>query len=169
MSDASARCICASRDPMHVEHSRDASVTQEGCQGRPSADLLTQVLARQRPPFSDLLDQLGAPDFFVIDGDSLLLDCLSRSSGNLQYGGQMSTLVFLLERFLHDLSACRGSTFEFVFSRRNDAWWRAFNQSFFSLARTVLQQHLRQVLRYTVHQDFDSWWSSDWLEFVQQV
>lgn len=166
MSDASAGR--ANRSSVSLEYPADVSSTRDELRGQPAADSLTEILARQRPPYSDLLDQLGAPDFFVIDGDSLLLDCLSSSSVS-KFGGQMSTLFFLLERFLHDLCACQHSTFEFVFFRRNDVWWRAFNQPFFSLARTVLQQHLRQVLRYTVHQHFESWWSSDWLEFVQQV
>lgn len=128
---------------------------------------LTQILAKQRPPYVDVLDQLGSIDFFIIDGDSLLLDCLSSCHLDLRHDGQLSHLLFLVERFFNSLENCQGSAFEVVFFKHNDLLWKAANQPFFSLARAVLQRHLKDSLRYEVLLEYDAWWSSDWLQIKQ--
>lgn len=128
---------------------------------------LTQILAKQRPPYVDVLDQLGSIDFFIIDGDSLLLDCLSSCRLDLRHGGQLSHLLFLVERFFNSLKNCQGSAFEVVFFKQNDLLWQAANQPHFSLARAVLQRHLKDTLKYDVHLEYDAWWSPDWLQTKQ--
>lgn len=126
------------------------------------------AFVKQRPLCVNLLDDLGSKDFFVIDGDSLLLECLSSPRIDVRHGGQPLHLFYLVEDFLHSLQACLNSRFCFAFYQHHESFWQAQDQSFLLLVRHLLQQHLRSTLQQTVH-NFPSWQSPEWKEFIQEV
>ncbi len=128
-----------------------------------------QAFSRQRPLYLNLLDDLGSLDFFAVDGDSLILDCLSTPITDLHHGGQMLQLCYLVENFVNSLQNCLNARFCLVFFQEHKRLWYRQQNSFLLLARAILQQHLQKVLKLTVHTEFTSWTSLDWLQFVQQV
>jgi len=128
-----------------------------------------QAFSRQRPLYLNLLDDLGSLDFFAVDGDSLILDCLSTPITDLHHGGQMLQLCYLVENFVNSLQNCLNARFCLVFFQEHKRLWYRQQNSFLLLARAILQQHLQKVLKLTVHTEFISWTSLDWLQFVQQV
>jgi len=128
-----------------------------------------QAFSLQRPLYLNLLDDLGSLDFFAVDGDSLILDCLSTPITDLHHGGQMLQLCYLVENFVNSLQNCLNARFCLVFFQEHKRLWYRQQNSFLLLARAILQQHLQKVLKLTVHTEFTSWTSLDWLQFVQQV
>ena len=133
-----------------------------------AAGILNKEYVKQRPLYVNLLDDLGSVDCFVIDGDSLLLECLSSPRVDMRHGGQPLHLFYLVEDFLHSLQACLNSRFCFAFFGHHESFWQGGDQSFLLLVRHVLQQHLRSTLQQTVH-DFPSWHSPQWKEFIKEV
>ena len=133
-----------------------------------AAERVHTDFAKQRPLYINLLDDLGSNDFFVIDGDSLLLECLSSPRIDVRHGGQPLHLFYLVEHFLHSLKACLNSCFCFAFFQRHESFWQGQDQSFLLLARKLLVQHLRSNLQQAVH-DFPSWQSPEWQDFVKEV
>ena len=131
------------------------------------AERLHQAFLRQRPLYVNLLDDLGTCDFYVIDGDSLLFDCLGSCHSDATHGVQMLQLIYLVEKFLHGLQNCLNSRFCFVFFRKHNSFWQ--HAPSYRLARCVLQAHLQQALGQTVHTAFDSWYSQKWLQYIKQV
>ncbi|KAL3133315.1 putative ATP-dependent RNA helicase ddx60 [Trebouxia sp. C0009 RCD-2024] len=79
--------------------------TVAGCLDGSSASNRTaqQAFLKQRPLYVNLLDDLGSGDFFVIDGDSLLLDALASLCRDACHGMQMLQLSYLVESFLDSL------------------------------------------------------------------
>ena len=134
----------------------------------PSDVTVHAAFVQQRPLYVNLLDDLGSNDFFVIDGDSLLLECLSSPRIDVRHGGQPLHLFYLVEDFLQSLQACLNSRFCFVFYQRHESFWQAQDQPFLLLVRHLLQEHLRSTLQQTVH-DFPSWHGPEWKEFTQEV
>ena len=130
---------------------------------------LQTAFSRQRPLYVNLLDDLGSSDSFVIDGDSLLLDCLGSLATDQSHGGQMLHLCYLAESFLISLSNCMNARFGIVFFHEHKRLWHGHQTSFLLLARQVLQQHLQQNLKLTVHNEFASWSSPRWLQYVKEV
>jgi len=130
---------------------------------------LRQASCRQRPLCVNLLDDLGSSDSFVVDGDSLLLDCFGSSITDTDHSGQMLQLFYLVESFLDSLQKCLNARFCFVFFQEHERLWQGCQTSFFLLARQLLQQHLRQTLKLTVHSSFSTWRSKRWLQFVLRV
>lgn len=118
--------------------------------------------------YNNLLDDLGAIDVFVIDGDSLLLECLSSPRVDLWHGGQPLHLFYLIEDFLQKLKACHNSHFCFAFFKERESFWQGINQSFPLVARHTLEQHLQSTLQQTVHV-FPSWQSTIWQDFVKEA
>lgn len=132
-----------------------------------SSSLLQKAFLSQRPFYVNLLDDLGAGDFFVIDGDALLLDSLSCLCRDARHGLQMLQLFYLVENFLHSLQKCLNSKFCFVFFQQHKNFWH--QSPSYSLARQVLQHHMKHALGQTVHTDFTCWHSQNWLQYVEQV
>ena len=128
---------------------------------------LEQAFLSQRPLYVNLLDDLGSGDFFIIDGDALLLDSLASLCRDASHGVQMLQLCYLVERFLDSLQKCLNSRFCFVFFQQHKEFWQQIPS--YSLARCVLQNHLQCALGQTVHTDFACWHSLDWLQYVKQV
>ena len=135
----------------------------------PDLELEVQAaFVKQRPLYVNVLDDLGSSDYFVIDGDCLVLECLASPSIDLHHGGQMLHLTYLIEEFLDNLAACLNSCFRFVFFDRHAIIWSALEQDFFLLARRIVQQHLEFKLQQDV-QYFPSWHSKAWHQYVKQV
>ena len=134
----------------------------------PTMSPLQKAYHRQRPLYVNLLDDLGASDFFVIDGDCLLLDCLSSFITDLTYGGQSVQLCYLVEDFLHSLQHCLNASFCIVFFQQHDRFWQGHYAAYMLLMRQLLQQHLRQRLTLSVH-TFDNWSCQEWLQYVKLV
>ncbi len=135
---------------------------------RAIADCLKEDFVKQRPLYINLLDDLGSTDFFVIDGDALLFECLTSPSIDLSHGGQPLHLFYLVEDFLHSLKACLNARFCFTFFQHHEGIWQGQDESFLLLARHILQQHLKSSLHQTVY-TFPSWHSKAWLDFVNKV
>lgn len=129
---------------------------------------LERAFNRQRPLYVNLLDDLGATDFFVIDGDCLLLDCFSSFVTESHYGCQSVQLCYLVEAFLHSLQNCLNASFCVVFFQQHDRLWQGHHAAYMLLTRQLLQQHLRQRLTVTVH-TFDHWSCQEWLQYVTLV
>ncbi len=81
----------------------------------------------------------------------------------------MLQLCYLVENFVNSLQKCRNARFCLVFFQEHERLWYGQQSSFLLLARAILQQHLQKVLKLTVHTEFISWTSLDWLQYVQQV
>ena len=141
--------------------------TGPSCSSDSSSPVLQRTFLSQRPFYVNLLDDLGAGDFFVIDGDALLLDSLSSVFRDARHGLQMLQLFYLVESFLDSLQNCLNSKFCFVFFQQYKQFWH--QSPSYSLARHVLQHHLKYVLGQTVHTDFICWHSQGWLQYVEQV
>lgn len=132
-----------------------------------SSATLQQGFLRQQPLYVNLLDDLGSGDFFIIDGDSLLLDALSSLCRDASHGIQMLQLCYLVESFLDSLQKCLNARFCFVFFQQHMRFWQ--QSPSYSLARCVLQRHLQFALHQTVHTKFACWDSQDWLQYAKQV
>ena len=144
-----------------------ANTTGRSCSPKSSSSILQTSFRPQRPFYVNLLDDLGAGDFFVIDGDALLLDSLCCVCRDSRHGLQMLQLFYLVESFLDSLRNCLNSKFCFVFFKHHKKFWH--QSPSYSLARHVLQQHLKYALGQIVHTDFPSWHSQEWLQYVDQV
>lgn len=133
-----------------------------------TAEAMTADFVKQRPLYINLLDDLGSTDFFVVDGDCLLLECLASPSVDLSHGGQMLHLIYMIEEFLHNLQGCLNARFCFVFFEEHAHIWQAQEDGFLSLARHTMQQHLRLTLQLRVL-TCPSWDSQGWTDFVKRV
>ena len=128
---------------------------------------LSQAFLRQRPLYVNLLDDLGSTDFFMIDGDSLVMDCLSSSSTGFQHGGQTLQALYLMESFLHGLRGCLNARFCIVFFEEQQALWEVCHPCMY-LVRQILLQHMHQNLELEMLK-FSSWTSQEWLQHVRKV
>ena len=132
-----------------------------------SISKLSQAFLRQRPLYVNLLDDLGSSDFFVVQGDSLVLDCLSSSQIKHRHGGQMLHACYLVESFLHSLQNCLNARFCVVFFMEQQGLWQS-SHPFASLFHKVVKRHLHQRLKLTVH-TFGGCASQDWLQYIWRV
>jgi hypothetical protein len=75
-----------------------------------------------------LLNEFGATELFIVDGDSLLVELLSASSLDWSHGGQYLHLIFLLERFLQTFRQRQDPkhSFNIVFFKENRGLWGMF-------------------------------------------
>ena len=133
-----------------------------------TAEALAADFVKQRPLYINLLDDLGSTDFFVIDGDGLLLECLASPSIDLDHGGQMLHLIYIFEDFIHKMEGCLNARFGFVFFTEHAHIWQAQEDGFLSLARHTIQQHLRLTLQQKVL-TCTSWDSQQWCSYVRKV
>ena len=153
---------------MQSTRSSDSSNTEHSSYYDDALNRLNIDFGKQRPLYVNLLDDLGSIDFFVIDGDSLLLECLSSPTLDLGHGGQPLHLFYLIEDFLQRLKACHNSQFCFAFFQEHESFWQGQNQSSPWVARHTLLQHLQSTLQQSVHV-FPSWQSTTWQTFVREV
>ncbi|XP_067006514.2 probable ATP-dependent RNA helicase DDX60 [Anabrus simplex] len=110
--------------------------------------------------YEDITNLIVDGNMSLICGDSLLLSCM-RNDYHTQNGGQLLHLVYLCERLIQLLQRKRG-TFEFVFF---DIWRQTLVDESLSLARSVLETHLKKNTNIKVHH-FVATWDPAFKEFI---
>lgn len=149
-----------------------AGMATAACPGGPVAGdaaafaaTVQERYAGLRPFYSNLLDDLGATDTFVIDGDALMLELLGGERMDWRSGGQFLALRAELERFVAGINAANTAHLK---------WWTVFFNSNSALlpgaaaqaARALAQAWLPGALGVQTLR-FDSWWCADWLAWVE--
>ncbi|XP_063776488.1 probable ATP-dependent RNA helicase DDX60 isoform X2 [Pseudophryne corroboree] len=122
-----------------------------------------QFLMKQlsRSIFASLLNDYVESEFFVIDGDSLLIANVTNSSLKL---GQDLHFFFLVERFLLNLTK-KGARYVIVFFKDMEQMY--FQWPHLMSLRTQLLLHLQQNTNTVVH-TFSSFLSEEWNNFLKE-
>uniref|UniRef100_A0A8C3L1P4 DExD/H-box helicase 60 n=1 Tax=Chrysolophus pictus TaxID=9089 RepID=A0A8C3L1P4_CHRPC len=105
-----------------------------------------------------LLKDFVESEFFVIDGDSLLLMFLNEEVQHL-------TLFYLIECFLHDFTQ-KGAKYIIVFFK--DVEQMYFQNPQFLFLRTALIEHLKHNTCITIHTEFSNCFSPQWEIFLKK-
>uniref|UniRef100_A0A8B9I9N4 DExD/H-box helicase 60 n=1 Tax=Anser brachyrhynchus TaxID=132585 RepID=A0A8B9I9N4_9AVES len=108
--------------------------------------------------YVSLLKDFVESEFFVIDGDSLILMLLNEE---VQY----LNLFYLIECFLQDFTQ-KGAKYIVVFFK--DAEQMYFPYPHFLFLRTALIEHLKHNTRTTVHTEFSNCLSPAWEIFLKK-
>ncbi|XP_052546100.1 probable ATP-dependent RNA helicase DDX60 isoform X2 [Tympanuchus pallidicinctus] len=108
--------------------------------------------------FVSLLKDFVESEFFVIDGDSLLLMFLNEEVQHL-------TLFYLIECFLHDFTQ-KGAKYIIVFFK--DVEQMYFQNPQFLFLRTALIEHLKHNTCISVHTEFSNCFSPQWETFLKK-
>ncbi|KAM4708141.1 putative ATP-dependent RNA helicase DDX60 isoform 2-T2 [Discoglossus pictus] len=111
--------------------------------------------------FASLLNDYVESEFFLIDGDSLMLNCITDAS--LQ-PGQNLHFFFLIERFLLNLSK-KGATYSIVFFE--DVEHFHFQRPDLIRLRTQLKLHLEKNTDINIH-TFSNFLSPAWNTFLSE-
>ena len=112
-----------------------------------------------------MLDDLGATDTFLIDGDCLLLELITASDRmDWDHGGQFLQLRARLEHFFQALAKANTATLRFwvVWFDSNGALRQ---DAAAQLARALTTEWLPGALGIPTLR-FPSWWSQDWLSWL---
>jgi hypothetical protein len=137
----------------------------EGGYGSPAAAAIVRsVFPSLRFKFSNLLEDLGANDVIVLDGDSLLLECLSSARLDWRSGGAFLQVFAAIEHLLAGINHANAAQLRFVvvFFDCNAA---VQPDAAARLARALLVRWLSGRLGLEV-QTFSSWWTADWQEWL---
>ncbi|KFO79330.1 putative ATP-dependent RNA helicase DDX60, partial [Cuculus canorus] len=108
--------------------------------------------------YISLLKDFVESEFFVIDGDSLLLMFLDEETQCLNF-------FYQIECFLQDFTE-KGAKYVIVFFK--DAEQMYFSYPHFLFLRTALIEHLRHNTGTTVHTEFSNCLSSEWKIFLKK-
>uniref|UniRef100_A0A663DQ04 DExD/H-box helicase 60 n=1 Tax=Aquila chrysaetos chrysaetos TaxID=223781 RepID=A0A663DQ04_AQUCH len=108
--------------------------------------------------YVSLLKDFVESEFFVIDGDSLLLMFLDKETQYLNF-------FYQIECFLQDFTE-KGAKYVIAFFK--DAEQMYFPYPHFLFLRTALIEHLRHNTSTTVHTEFSSCLSSKWEIFLKK-
>ncbi|XP_054238845.1 probable ATP-dependent RNA helicase DDX60 [Indicator indicator] len=108
--------------------------------------------------YVSLLKDFVESEFFVIDGDSLLLTFLDEDTQCLNF-------FYQVECFLQDFTE-KGAKYVIVFFK--DAEQMYFPYPHFLFLRTALIEHLRHNTSTTVHTEFSNCLSTKWETFLKQ-
>ncbi|NXY40816.1 DDX60 helicase, partial [Ceuthmochares aereus] len=108
--------------------------------------------------YVSLLKDFVESEFFVIDGDSLLLMFLDEETRCLNF-------FYQIECFLQDFTE-KGAKYVVVFFK--DAEQMYFSYPHFLFLRTALIEHLRHNTGTTVHTEFSNCLSSEWKIFLKK-
>ncbi|NWX46476.1 DDX60 helicase, partial [Steatornis caripensis] len=108
--------------------------------------------------YVSLLKDFVESEFFVIDGDSLLLLFLDEKTQSLNF-------FYQIECFLQDFTE-KGAKYVIVFFK--DAEQMYFPHPHFLFMRTALIEHLRHNTGTTVHTEFSNCLSSKWEIFLKK-
>ncbi|NXN73461.1 DDX60 helicase, partial [Himantopus himantopus] len=111
-----------------------------------------------RAQYVSLLKDFVESEFFVIDGDSLLLMFLDSKTQYLNF-------FYQIECFLQDFTE-KGAKYVIVFFK--DAEQLYFPYPHFLFLRTALIEHLRHNTGTTVHTEFSNCLSSKWEIFLKE-
>ncbi|XP_055453873.1 probable ATP-dependent RNA helicase DDX60 isoform X1 [Psammomys obesus] len=112
--------------------------------------------------FSSLLNDFVESEFFLIDGDSLLVTCVCESSLK---PGQSLHFFYLVERYLSDVIN-KGGQFAVVFFK--DAEYTYFNVPKLLTLRTALILHLQKNTTIEVWTKFSGCFTKEWNKCLDQ-
>ncbi|PRW57760.1 DEAD DEAH box [Chlorella sorokiniana] len=129
-----------------------------------AAAAVRQRYASLRPFYSNLLDDFGATDTFVVDGDALLVELLGSERLDWSHGGQFLQLRAQLEQFVAGVQAANSAGLR---------WWVAWFDCNRGLlpggaahaARALTAACLLGTLGVPALR-FPSWWSEQWHEWL---
>ncbi|XP_025978657.2 probable ATP-dependent RNA helicase DDX60 isoform X1 [Dromaius novaehollandiae] len=107
--------------------------------------------------YVSLLKDFVESEFFVIDGDSLLLTWLCKETEYL-------TFFYRVECFLHDFTE-KGAKYVIVFFKDAEQMYFAYPR--FLFLRTALIEHLKHNTNISVHTEFSNCLSSEWEIFLK--
>ncbi|XP_048364691.1 probable ATP-dependent RNA helicase DDX60 [Sphaerodactylus townsendi] len=110
------------------------------------------------PRYSSILNDFVESEFFVIDGDSLLVRCLCTQ-------GPFLSFIYTAECFLNDFIQ-KGARFIIVFFK--DAEQMYFSQPYLLFLRTMLIQHLENNTDIILHTEFSNCLSPEWQSFLNE-
>ncbi|XP_059100446.1 probable ATP-dependent RNA helicase DDX60 [Peromyscus eremicus] len=125
---------------------------------------MSQLIVENMPKadYSSLFNDFVESEFFLIDGDSLLVTCVCENS--LQ-PGQSLHFFYLVERYLLDVIS-KGGQFAIVFFK--DAEYAYFNVPELLTLRTALILHLQKNTTMDVWTDFSGCLSEEWNNVLGQ-
>ncbi|PNJ63067.1 DDX60L isoform 10, partial [Pongo abelii] len=125
---------------------------------------MTQLILNEMPKagYSSILNDFVESNFFVIDGDSLLVTCLGVKSFKW---GQNLHFFYLVECYLVDLMS-NGGQFAIVFFK--DAEYAYFDFPELLSLRIALILHLQHNTNIDVQTEFSGCLSQDWKLFLEQ-
>ncbi|XP_078069553.1 putative ATP-dependent RNA helicase DDX60 [Mustelus asterias] len=111
---------------------------------------------------TSLLHDSVESEFFVIDGDSLMIEHVLDSNF---CEGQNLHFFYLVERFLFDITQ-KGAKYVIVFFKDAECMWA--RSSYHLSLRTALILHLKNNTEVPVYAEFVNSFSSKWQEFVKE-
>ncbi|XP_053556210.1 probable ATP-dependent RNA helicase DDX60 [Bombina bombina] len=111
--------------------------------------------------FSSLLNDYVESEFFLIDGDSLLISCISDET--LQKGQDLH-FIFLVERYLQNLTT-KGGNYVIVFF--TEAEYLYFDQPDILMMRAQLILHLKVNTHTSIHTEYSNFESAQWNVFLK--
>ncbi|XP_034627890.1 probable ATP-dependent RNA helicase DDX60 isoform X4 [Trachemys scripta elegans] len=112
--------------------------------------------------YVSLLNDYVESEFFLIDGDSLFITCISEQT---LLPGQNLHFFYLVERFLLDLSN-KGAKYVIVFFK--DAEHVYFRHPTLLSLRTALILHLQHNTDAVIHTEFSNFLEEKWQSFLQE-
>uniref|UniRef100_A0A674I9V2 DExD/H-box helicase 60 n=1 Tax=Terrapene triunguis TaxID=2587831 RepID=A0A674I9V2_9SAUR len=112
--------------------------------------------------YVSLLNDYVESEFFLIDGDSLFITCISEQT---LLPGQNLHFFYLVERFLLDLSN-KGAKYVIVFFK--DAEHAYFRHPTLLSLRTALILHLQHNTDAVIHTEFSNFLEEKWQSFLQE-
>ncbi|KGL74939.1 putative ATP-dependent RNA helicase DDX60, partial [Tinamus guttatus] len=107
--------------------------------------------------YVSLLKDFAESEFFVIDGDSLLLMCLCKETEYL-------TFFYRVECFLQDFTE-KGAKYVIVFFKDAEQMYFAYPR--FLFLRVALIEHLKHNTDISVHAEFSNCLSAEWEIFLK--
>nr|XP_023439527.2 probable ATP-dependent RNA helicase DDX60 isoform X2 [Dasypus novemcinctus] len=125
---------------------------------------MSQLILEEMPraDYSSLFNDFVESEYFLIDGDSLLITCLCEKSLKQ---GQNLHFFYLVERYLVDLMS-KGGQFTVVFFK--DAEYAYFNLPEILSLRTALILHLQCNTTIHVRTEFSGCLSQEWKLFLEE-
>ncbi|NWR26890.1 DDX60 helicase, partial [Tachuris rubrigastra] len=146
-------------DSRAVQHSRDSQCPEM----RKCLEFLKRLrlhvwASLSKAQYVSLLKDFVESEFFVIDGDSLLLMFIDKKTQYLNF-------FYQIECFLQDFTE-KGAKYVITFFK--DAEQMFFQYPHFLFLRTALIEHLRHNTSVTVHTEFSNCLSSNWEIFLKQ-
>uniref|UniRef100_K7F991 DExD/H-box helicase 60 n=1 Tax=Pelodiscus sinensis TaxID=13735 RepID=K7F991_PELSI len=115
-----------------------------------------------RAEYVSLLNDYVESEFFLIDGDSLFITCISEQT---LLPGQNLHFFYLVERFLKDLTS-KGAKYVIVFFK--DAEHTYFGHPTLLSLRTSLILHLQHNTDAVIHTEFSNFLEKKWQDFLEE-
>ncbi|XP_027685077.2 probable ATP-dependent RNA helicase DDX60 isoform X2 [Chelonia mydas] len=112
--------------------------------------------------YVSLLNDYVESEFFLIDGDSLFITCISEQT---LLPGQNLHFFYLVERFLLDLTN-KGAKYIIVFFK--DAEHAYYRHPTLLSLRTTLILHLQHSTDAVIHTEFSNFLEGKWQSFLQE-